>query len=189
MALEVLAIRFSCRFKPRSVHLFLQCRTLGATKFHLTQFRMEGYMSMDRSNRKWLGVIALSVVIGVLLVSMPKVQMSAATPPLSCAIFTTDITGAIVNQNQYSAKCGPSGVYLDGGPGPSAPATAAGLPDGDYYFQVTDPSGKTLLSTDAVQFRVLTVSGGLITSAFTHPTLDRKSTRLNSSHSQISYAV
>jgi len=131
---------------------------------------MEGYMSMDRSNRKWLGVIALSVVIGVLLVSMPKVQMSAATPPLSGAIFTTDITGAIVNQNQYSAKCGPSGVYLDGGPGPSAPATAAGLPDGDYYFQVTDPSGKTLLSTDAVQFRVLTVSGGLITSASIHPT-------------------
>src|SRR6266436_8186658 len=78
---------------------FCNAALWGATKFHLTQFRMEGYMSMDRSNRKWLGVIALSVVIGVLLVSMPKVQMSAATPPLSGAIFTTDITGAIVNQN------------------------------------------------------------------------------------------
>src|SRR6266436_6267209 len=114
MELEVLAIRFSCRFKSRSVHLFLQCR-------------MEGYMSMDRSNRKWLAVIAFSLVFAALLVSIPKTPVIAASPPLPGAIFTTDITGGIVNQNSYSAKCGPSGVYLDGGPGPIAPATAAGL--------------------------------------------------------------
>ena len=127
-------------------------------------------MSTVRVKRKWLSVIAFSLVFAALLVSIPKFSVNAASPPLSGAIFTTDITGGVVNQNQYSAKCGPSGVYLDGGPGPSAPPTAAGLPDGDYYFQVTDPSGKTLLSTDAVQFRVLTVSGGLITSASIHPT-------------------
>lgn len=127
-------------------------------------------MRKNRWSSNWLGVIAFSVVFAALLVSIPKSPVSAASPQLSGAIFTTDITGAVVNQNIYSAKCGPSGVYLDGGPGPTAPATAAGLPDGDYYFQVTDPSGKTLLSTDAVQFRVLTVSGGLITSASTHPT-------------------
>ena len=40
--------------------------------------------------------------------------------------------------------------------------TAAGLDDGVYVFQVTDPSGKTLLSTDAVQCRQFTVSGGII---------------------------
>lgn len=115
-------------------------------------------------------VLAVTVVLAGLFIAVTKSPVRAASPPLSGAIFTTDITGAVVNQNQYSSKCGPSGVYLDGGPGPSAPPTAAGLPDGDYYFQVTDPSGKTLLSTDAVQFRRLTVSGGLINSASTHPT-------------------
>jgi hypothetical protein len=92
-----------------------------------------------------------------------------AAPPLPGAIFTTNLSGARVNQNIYSAKCGPSGVYLDGGPGPNAPPTAAGLPDGDYYFQVTDPSGKTLLSTDPVADRKVTVSGGVFISAFNHP--------------------
>jgi hypothetical protein len=57
----------------------------------------------------------------------------------------------------------PVRFFLDGGPGPHAPAYAAGLPDGDYYFQVTDPSGRTLLSTDPVSNRRFTVSGGVIT--------------------------
>src|SRR5262245_30121689 len=76
------------------------------------------------------------------------------------AIFTTNVNGARVNQNTFENKCD---VYLDGGPGINAPQTAAGLPDSDYYFQVTDPSGKTLLSTDAVQFRRFHVAGGIIT--------------------------
>jgi len=125
-------------------------------------------MRKNRSSSRWLGVIAFSVVLVVLLVSIPKSPVSAA-PPLPGAIFTTDITGAVVNQNRYSTKCGPTGVYLNGGPGPNAPATAAGLPDGNYYFQVTDPSGKTLLSTDIVANRIVTVSGGLFVSS-THPT-------------------
>jgi len=78
---------------------------------------------------------------------------------LSGAIFTTVSDGTAVNANQYSSKCA---VYLNGGPGPNAPAKAAGLPDGDYYFQVTDPSGKTLLSTDAVANRKFHVSNGVI---------------------------
>src|SRR5215469_1211052 len=78
---------------------------------------------------------------------------------LSGAIFTTVSDGSAVNANQYSSKCA---VYLNGGPGPNAPAKAAGLPDGDYYFQVTDPSGKTLLSTDAVANRKFQVRGGVI---------------------------
>jgi hypothetical protein len=89
-----------------------------------------------------------------------------AAPPLPGAIFTTTKTGTVVNGNIYAAKCD---VYLDGGPGPNAPKDAAGLPDGDYYFQVTDPSGKTLLSTDIVANRRITVSGGIIVSAL-HPT-------------------
>jgi hypothetical protein len=125
-------------------------------------------MRKNRSSRIWLGVIAFSVVFAVFLVSIPNTPVRASGTPLSGAIFTTNITGARVNQNLYTTKCGTTGVYLDGGPGPNAPATAAGLPDGDYYFQVTDPSGKTLLSTDIVADRIVTVSGGLFVSSI-HP--------------------
>ena len=85
--------------------------------------------------------------------------VSSLTAGLTGAIFTTDFTGTVVNGNQYDSPCS---VYLDGGPGPHAPAHAAGLPDGDYYFQVTDPSGQQLLSTDPVSNRRFTVSGGVI---------------------------
>lgn len=91
------------------------------------------------------------------------VSAHAAAPALSGAIFTTDQSGTLVNGNtQYLSKCGVTGVYLDGGPGPHASATAASFPDGDYYFQVTDPSGKTLLSTDPVSKRCFTVASGVI---------------------------
>ena len=65
----------------------------------------------------------------------------------------------MVNANRFDSKCA---VYLDGGPGPNAPARAAGLQDGEYYFQVTDPSGAHLLSTDAVSNRRFRVAGGVI---------------------------
>ncbi|EPM42724.1 hypothetical protein M272_22985 [Vibrio natriegens NBRC 15636 = ATCC 14048 = DSM 759] len=64
---------------------------------------------------------------------------------LDGAIFTTTPAGDIVNENvRYQSK---EEVFLDGGPGPQAPRTAAALPEGLYYFQVTDPSGKCLLSS------------------------------------------
>src|SRR5215203_5187459 len=82
--------------------------------------------------------------------------------PLSGAIFTTDASGVPVNLNIYAAK---EDVYLNGGPGINAPDDAAGLPAGTYSFQVTDPSGKTLLSTDPVACRQFTVdASGVITS-------------------------
>jgi len=84
---------------------------------------------------------------------------SAMAHAPSGAIFTTLPDGSEVNMNIYASK---DLVYLDGGPGPGAPATAAGLDDGTYVFQVTDPSGKTLLSTDAAKCRQFTVAGGLI---------------------------
>ena len=94
--------------------------------------------------------------------------------PLPGAIFTTIANGTIVNANvQYTSKCD---VYLDGGPGVNAPVGAAGLPSGDYYFQVTDPSGKKLLSTDVVSNRRFTVSSAGVITAYTgvggppHPT-------------------
>ena len=66
------------------------------------------------------------------------------------AIFTTLVDGSAVDANIYDAK---PDVYLDGGPGNNAPSNAAALAEGDYYFKVTDPSGKTLLSTDALECR------------------------------------
>src|SRR2546426_5307259 len=79
---------------------------------------------------------------------------------LSGAIFTTTANGGAVNFNIYPSK---DAVYLSGGPPPNAPPTAAGLPDGTYVFQVTDPSGKTLLSTDIANCRQFTVANGIIT--------------------------
>jgi hypothetical protein len=89
------------------------------------------------------------------------------------AIFTTTNGGTTVNGNIYEDK---ADVYLNGGPQPNAPCTAAGLPDGEYYFQVTDPSGSVLLSTDDITTeRKVTVSGGVITAyGGTHATGDGK---------------
>src|SRR5712692_11658684 len=87
-----------------------------------------------------------------------------ASPPahaqLPGAIFTTLSDGSAVNFNIYPSK---DAVYLDGGPPPGAPQTAAGLPDGTYVFQVTDPSGKKLLSLDIANCRQFTVANGIIT--------------------------
>lgn len=78
---------------------------------------------------------------------------------LQGAIFTTLVDGSRVNHNIYAAK---TDVYLDGGPGDGAPQMAAGLPDGDYYFMVTDPSGKTLLSSDAIECRRIQIDDSVI---------------------------
>src|SRR5262245_42087191 len=98
----------------------------------------------------------VSAVVGFVIAGSANLLAAG----VSGAIFTTSVNGTRVNQNSFADKCD---VYLDGGPGQNAPVGAAGLPDGDYYFQVTDPSGKTLLSTDAVQFRKFHVAGGIIT--------------------------
>jgi hypothetical protein len=42
---------------------------------------------------------------------------------------------------------------------------AAGLPDGTYYFQVTNPSGSVLLSSDLAICRELQVINGVIAGA------------------------
>lgn len=107
------------------------------------------------------------VVAGTFLLAstIPVAITAAADPPdpaLSGAIFTTDSSGEPVNLNIYDAK---EDVYLNGGPGINAPDDAAGLPAGTYSFQVTDPSGKTLLSSDPVACRQFSVDGsGVITS-------------------------
>ena len=104
--------------------------------------------------RKLLCCLAVAVFVVVAFASL-----YAHAP--SGAIFTTVVDGTEVNYNIYQAK---EDVYLDGGPGPGAPQTAAGLDDAVYVFQVTDPSGKTLLSTDPVECRQFTIKDGIIVS-------------------------
>lgn len=101
-----------------------------------------------------------------LLLAVLVLASVAASPAyaLTGAIWTTNSTGEQVNQNIYDSK---EDVYLNGGPAPSG----AQLPEGDYFFQVTDPSGSTLLSSDDItdrQFRVN--AAGVIDSAVNHPT-------------------
>jgi hypothetical protein len=98
--------------------------------------------------------------LSVVALLMLMLVASGFAGPLPGAIFTTTVTGDEVNFNHYAAK---EDVYLDGGPGPGAPQGAAGLPDGTYVFQVTNPNGKTLLSTDAAKCRQFTVAAGIIT--------------------------
>jgi hypothetical protein len=123
----------------------------------------------DHSVMRKNSPIAFSIVFALLLVF---VLSASAVAGVSGAIFTTTADGSAVNANLYDSKCA---VYLNGGPGSHAPAHAAGLPDGDYYFQVTDPNGSQLLSTDPVSNRRFHVTGGVVT-AFTgtggpaHPT-------------------
>ena len=80
---------------------------------------------------------AVAALVALLAIGAGSVWAGGSAP--SGAIFTTLPDGSEVNFNIYSSK---DLVYLDGGPGPGAPATAAGLDDGTYVFQVTDPSGK-----------------------------------------------
>ncbi len=110
-------------------------------------------------------------MIGLLLVvsegftfTQPAVA-TGSSGPLSGAIFTTTENGDVVNENvRYEAK---EDVYLDGGPGEQAPSRAAALPAGEYFFQVTDPSGQVLLSTDHISCRKVGVNdNGVIDTVF-----------------------
>ncbi len=70
-------------------------------------------------------IVVLGFVAAMAVLVASSVVIAAA---LAGAIFTTTPDGSIVNENvRYEDK---RDVYLDGGPPPNAPATAAGLPDG-----------------------------------------------------------
>jgi hypothetical protein len=87
----------------------------------------------------------------------------ATTPvaaQVSGAIWTSLVNGEAVNFNLYENK---EDVYLNGGPGHGSGSNSPGLsPDGTYVFMVTDPSSKTLLSTDNAECRQVEVVGGVI---------------------------
>jgi hypothetical protein len=83
---------------------------------------------------------------------------SAQAQQVSGAIFTTDANCGQVDKNIYALQ---SEVYLNGGPTHTG---AAGLPDGQYYIKVTDPSGATLLGNSVPLNNTATVANGNFTS-------------------------
>ncbi len=120
----------------------------------------------------WGGIVAALLLVVSTLVVGATVGQSGLTG----AIFTTDFTGTVVNGNIYQDKCD---VWLNGGPGAHAPPGAASLPDGTYYYQVTDPSGGALLAgpgapigTPDTSGKVITVSGGVFSLVQLCPYLD-----------------
>lgn len=115
-------------------------------------------MNIKSRKQAWV-----NAAVGVMALGLTSVAFAHAP---SGAIFTTLVDGSEVNFNHYPSK---EAVYLDGGPGPGAPQTAAGLDDGTYVFQVTDPSGKTLLSTDPAGCRQFTVLDGVISGVVARP--------------------
>lgn len=90
------------------------------------------------------------------LASVPAISQAAA---INGAIYTSTGDHSQVNANLYPSK---SAVYLNGGPSNFPQCKGGSLDDGDYHFQVTDPSGKTLLSSDSIWDRAFRVSGGRI---------------------------
>ncbi len=104
---------------------------------------------------------ALIFAAGFIVLAVFTLTAGTTAHAPSGAIFTTLPDGTAVDANIYPSK---ADVYLDGGPGPHAPPGAAGLDAGVYVFQVTDPSGQELLSTDPAGCRRFTVDdSGLIT--------------------------
>ena len=109
--------------------------------------------------KRKIGRLFFATLVAAVVVA---VNGAAFAQQVSGAIFTTDQNSNFVNGNVYDSM---DDVYLNGGPRPNAPCTAAGLPAGDYFFQVTDPSGSQLLSSDSKDDRRVTVSAGLIVDA------------------------
>ncbi|HVE58514.1 MAG TPA: hypothetical protein VNB22_16900 [Pyrinomonadaceae bacterium] len=120
-----------------------------------------------------LAVIAFVAIIGF------KYTQPASAAGFFGAIYTTIYDGTGVDVNIYDDD---DDVYLNGGP---QNQNGNGLPNGTYYFQVTDPSGSSLLSTDAAECRQLLVSGGVISGA-TGPACKHPNGLLNSANNSMS---
>lgn len=84
---------------------------------------------------------------------------AASAEAINGAIYTSTVDHSQVNANQYPTK---PDVYLNGGPSNYPQCTGGSLDDGIYHFQVTDPSGQQLLSSDAIWNRTFQVANGRV---------------------------
>ena len=107
-----------------------------------------------RMRARALGWLVVAGLVAGALVG-PTIGVASAAS-FSGAIWTSLSDGEAVNANQYALK---TDVYLNGGP---QNCNGDGLPTGLYYYQVTDPSGAVLLSSDAIMLRQVEVVGGVI---------------------------
>lgn len=108
------------------------------------------------SKMKFRTIIVLFTLVAMSAASLYVFRNEVSAAGLKGKIFTTTFDGG--NENHFSSK---DAVYLAGVPQNQNHA----LPDGTYYFQVTDPSGNTLLSTDLAVCRQLLVYSGRIVAA------------------------
>lgn len=101
---------------------------------------------------------------------MKMVRLGIGTIALLFCSFSTlaQVSGSIATVDSGSTArqvfAHREDVFLAAG-SLSSPCRAVDyLPDGKYYFQVTDPSGRVLLSTDPVAERGVTVRSGVLSS-------------------------
>lgn len=114
---------------------------------------------MTISKIKFRTFIVLFTLVSLSAASAYFFQSTSLAAGMSGGIFTTTFDGQAVNENHFSSK---GAVYLNGGP---QNEDTHGLPDGTYYFQVTNPNGSTLLSTDPAVCRQLIVAFGKVAAA------------------------
>ncbi len=106
-------------------------------------------MTKVRSTLSTLAALMLAASAFIACSGAELENIDSTEQSVSGATFTTTVDGTVVNENvHYNSK---RDVYLNGGP------ASAGLEPGNYYFQVTDPSGKVLLSSDEIECREFTV--------------------------------
>lgn len=107
--------------------------------------------------------LAASTALALGIVFSPSANADA----INGAIYTSRADGTTVNANLYDSK---DEVYLNGGPNNYPGCNGGDLDDGDYYFQVTNPSGSVLLSDDGIEERKFRVAAGKISENLgTHP--------------------
>src|SRR6185369_13340776 len=111
------------------------------------------------SQLRYRTIIVFFTLASMSVASVYVFQTKSSAAGFNGAIYTTTFDGQSVNENTYSST---DSVYLSGGP---QNANGNGLPNGPYYFQVTDPSGATLLSTDLAVCRQLIVFSGRVVAA------------------------
>ena len=98
-------------------------------------------------------LFGLSTMVAVLCLAAPASAQLAGT--------VTTVTAEGVPQDAFDSL---EAVFLGAGPTQAPCPASSYLADGLYYFQVTDPTGAELLSTDAVSERAVMVRGGVIAS-------------------------
>jgi hypothetical protein len=109
------------------------------------------------STLRRVGWVTVAAMLSLALLAPGAAATLGVQDSFTGAIWTSLANGTTVNANVYQHK---NDVFLNGGP--QNCGTGSGLPDGDYYFQVTDPSGLTLLSSDATSARQVRVTNGVI---------------------------